>query len=215
MHIYRPQDAHYSKKQFSLHYTVAHHPQSNGYIYHLSDNLKRNHSFTKAAAESLVKHHPENNIYRFKSDNGGEQYKCLNVFPIICHLAMKPIKTIIRYCGIKGYRKGLVDAMSGLGLKTPLRKVIVTEDVFDYSAQKVYEFISEKMKGNEIKIYECLEISSEQPKEQIKIPDNRKCHMISYFLSSEIQIKEEICSCDFCYDCNFIKCDDRTSGPKG
>ena len=36
--------------------------------------------------------------------------------------------------------------MSGFGLKTSLRKAIVTEDVFCDSAQKVYEFISEKMK---------------------------------------------------------------------
>ena len=79
--------------------------------------------------------------------------------------------------------------MIGFGLKTPLRKAIVIEDVFYDSAQKVFEFISEKMKRDERKIYECREISSEQPKKQIKIPGNRKCHMISYFPSSEIQIK--------------------------
>ena len=38
--------------------------------------------------------------------------------------------------------------------------------------------------------------------------------MISYFLSGEIQIREEICSCDFCYDGNFISRDDQTTGPK-
>ena len=105
--------------------------------------------------------------------------------------------------------------MSGFALKTSLRKAIVTEDIFYDSPQKVYEFLSEKMKVYERKIYECLEISSEQPKKQIKIRDNIKCHVISYFPSGEIQIKEEICSCDFCCDGSFINCEDRTTGPKG
>ena len=39
--------------------------------------------------------------------------------------------------------------------------------------------------------------------------------MISYFPSGEIQIKETICVCNFCYDGNFISCDDETTGPKG
>ena len=39
--------------------------------------------------------------------------------------------------------------------------------------------------------------------------------MISYFPSGEIQIKEKICSCDFCCDGNFISFDDQTNGPKG
>ena len=51
-------------------------------------------------------------------------------------------KFFVYYYGIKGHGKGLVDAMSGFGLKTPLRKAIVTENVFYDSAQKVYEFIS-------------------------------------------------------------------------
>ena len=59
---------------------------------------------------------------------------------------MKHKKTFVYYYGAKGHGKGLVDAMSGFGLKTPLRKAIVTEDVFCDSTQKVYEFISEKMK---------------------------------------------------------------------
>ena len=109
--------------QFSLHCTVAHHPQNNSYIYHLPDNHKHYHSFTKAVVESLIRRYPENNIYQFKSDNCGEQYKC---FPIIRQLAIKQNKTFIHYYGVKGHVKGLIDAMSGFGFKTPLRKGIVT-----------------------------------------------------------------------------------------
>ena len=78
----------------------------------------------------------------------------------------------------------------------------------------VYEFISETMKDDESKIYEYLEITTGVPDEEIPIPGSRKCHMISYFPSGKIYIKEEIYSCDFCYDGNFISCDDKTTGPK-
>lgn len=53
---------------------------------------------------------------------------------------MKHNKTFIHYNGIKYHGKGLVDAMSGFGFKTPLGKAIVT-DVFYDSAQNVHEFI--------------------------------------------------------------------------
>ena len=71
------------------------------------------------------------------------------------------------------------------------------------------------MEDDENKIYECLEFTAESPDEQIPIPGSRKCHMISNFPSGEIQIKEEIFSCNFCYDGNFVICDDQTTGPKG
>ena len=59
---------------------------------------------------------------------------------------------------------------------------------------KKSECISEKMKGDERKIYECLEFSFELPEEQRKVMGSRECHMISYFPSGEIQIKKEISS---------------------
>ena len=115
---YEPQDAHFSKKQFSLHCTVAHHPECNTYLYHLSDNRKHNQSYTKAVVESLINCYPEVTVYRFKSDNCVEQFKCLNVLPVFQQLAMKHKKTV-HYYGVKFHGKGLVDAMSGFGLKTP------------------------------------------------------------------------------------------------
>ena len=66
----------------------------------------------------------------------------------VCQLAMKHSKTFIHYYGIKGHKKDLIDAKSGLSLKTSARKAIVTEDVCHDSAQKVYKFISEKTRGN-------------------------------------------------------------------
>ena len=105
---YKPQDAHFSKKQFSLLCTVAHHPESNTYLYHLSDNRKHNHSYTKAVVESLINRYPKVNVYRFKSNNCEEQYKCLNVFPIFCQLAMKHKKNtcLLLWCKRSWYRFG-------------------------------------------------------------------------------------------------------------
>ena len=45
----------------------------------------------------------------------------------------------------------MVDAMSEFAIKTPLRKAIVTKDVFYDLAQRVYEFISEKWKMMKVK----------------------------------------------------------------
>ena len=45
-------------------------------------------------------------------------------------VSMSQKKTIVTYYGVKRHRNELVDAMSGFGLKTPLRKAIVTKNIF-------------------------------------------------------------------------------------
>ena len=82
--------------------------------------------------------------------------KCFSNFPPACH---EYKKTFVYQYGVTGNGKGLVDAMSEFAIKTPLRKAIVTKDVFYDLAQRVYEFISEKVKDDESKIYECLKIT--------------------------------------------------------
>ena len=142
-----PQDAHFSKRQLSLHCTVAHHPEYNTYIYHLSDNRKHNHCFTNVGVKSLIDCFPDIETYQFKSENCKEQYKRLNIVPLFCKLAIEHKKMFIYYYGVNGHGKRLVDAMSGFGLKTLLQKAIVTEDFFYDSAQKVYKCISEKIQS--------------------------------------------------------------------
>ena len=114
---YEPHDAHFSKAQFSLHCTVAHTGNSNEYLYHLSDNKKHDHNFTSSVVHDLVILYPNIIILRFKSDNCSAQYKCKNVYPIYLRLSKTLQKIIIVYYGEKGHGKGLVDAMSGFGLK--------------------------------------------------------------------------------------------------
>ena len=58
----------------------------------------------------------------------GRQYCCLHVFQAYLNLSKELDKVIILYYGVNGHGRGLVDAMSGFCVKTPLRHAIVTDD---------------------------------------------------------------------------------------
>lgn len=66
---FEPQDAHFSKRQFSLHCMVADHPEYNTYIFHLSDNQKHDHCFTNAVVKNLIDRFQDTETYLFKSNN--------------------------------------------------------------------------------------------------------------------------------------------------
>ena len=51
---FEPQDAHFSKKQFTLHCTVSHGIEHNNYIYHISNDLLHDYLFTSAVIRDLV-----------------------------------------------------------------------------------------------------------------------------------------------------------------
>ena len=53
-------------------------------------------------------------------------------------------KTVIVYYGVSGHGKGLVDAMSGFGVKQPVRKAIIQKDWFFNSAEDIYHFLKLK-----------------------------------------------------------------------
>ena len=125
-------------------------------------------------------------------------------------------KTIICYYGVKGHVKGLVDTMSGFGLKTPLRMAIVTENIFYDTAEKVHEYFQNKMKDDDCKIYKLIEnIKESDDHDLMEIKGSRRIHMIAYFPSAEVQVKEEICSCESCLTGNFVQCKDKLTGAKG
>ena len=117
------QSSHFNKKQYSLKCTVMHDKEGNKYIYHLSDHLEHNFAFTFCVMNYL-------SFIRFKSDNCSTQYKCKYVFGKCAELAAERGVPVIWYYGVTGHRKGLVNAISGFGVKGPLRKAVVTEDLF-------------------------------------------------------------------------------------
>ena len=46
------------------------------------------------------------------------------------------------YCfGVSRHGKGLVDVMSGFGVKDPLRKAVVTEDLHYDSVQDIFSYL--------------------------------------------------------------------------
>lgn len=65
--------------------------------------------------------------------------------------------------------------MSGFDLKTPLREAIVTGLFYDSAQKQIFQQKWKLMKEKIMNGRKSL-LSSQKPKEQMKIPGNRKCH---------------------------------------
>ena len=130
-HQEEAQSSHFNKTQYSLHCSVQHNgDDANNYFYHLSDEKKHNFAFTSLVVEQLVEQN-SCEIICIKSANCSTQYKCRWVFGMWQLLATIIGKIIITYYGASGHGKGLVDAMSGFGVKGPLKKAVINND-FSY-----------------------------------------------------------------------------------
>ena len=80
------------------------------------------HAFTSTVVRNLNKIETEqSSIIKVKSEYCSVQYKSKKVFRFWRMLAQETHKTIIVYYGVSGHGKGLVDAISAFGVKTPLR----------------------------------------------------------------------------------------------
>ena len=115
---------------------------ANKYVYHFSDDKKHDAGFTFTVIDDLLKFYPETNIYRLKSDNCSAQYKCRHVFFHYRLLAMKIEKTILVYYGVAGHEKGLVDAMGGFGVKTPMRRAIILFEKLFNTSQEMADYLN-------------------------------------------------------------------------
>ena len=125
------QSAHYTKRQHSLHCTVVYLARDNyRFHYHLSDETAHNASFLEVVVGKLLEKYSNGSVLRFKTDNCSAQYKCRYVFNFWRDLAVTTKKIIITYFGVPGHGKGLVDAMSSFGVKTPIKNHILRNDVF-------------------------------------------------------------------------------------
>ena len=65
---YEPQSSHFSERQFSLHCTIKHMPNSHEYIYHLSNEMKHDYAFTATVLRQLI-NESSSDIICLKSDN--------------------------------------------------------------------------------------------------------------------------------------------------
>ena len=149
-------------------------------------------------------------IFSFKSDNCSQQYKSRFVFAN--WRALKNNKTIILYYGVSGHGKGLVDSMSSFRVKGPLQKSIITEMFFFNDAEQVKEHLEQKHLGKPNWVYKIVSEDHlveirKQPREESKILQCKKLHMIAFFPDGRIMGKENICPCLKCLNGNLDKCE--------
>ena len=211
---FEPQPAHFNKKQSTLYCTVIHtfkdgEPVTE-YVFHFSDDNGHNAGFTFTCIEDLIAFFPDALILRFKSDNCACQYKCRHVFIRYNRLAKKHAKLIIVYYGICGHGKGLVDAMSGFGVKGPLRSAIIQENRFFANSTSMVEYLQRRMEEKPNMHY--IEVDDENLAEQralkdeLPIPGSQKLHMIAFHPDGTIVTKDNLCNCDQCNAGKFHQC---------
>ena len=83
----------------------------------------------------------QSSLFFVSSDNCTSQYCCQYIFPIYAELAKTIGKPVLVYYGVNGHRKGLVDAMSGFGVKTILSRAIVTDDFYYNTDEELCTFL--------------------------------------------------------------------------
>ena len=125
--------------------------QTFSYFYHLSDDLKHDFAFTKTVIDDLLEKNGTTTILLVKFDNWSVQYKCKNVFSMWQSIATSSQKKVIIYYDVSGHGKGLVDAMSGFGVKGPLRKAVWCEDFSNSCADDITKYMAAKFVGDEAK----------------------------------------------------------------
>ena len=131
-------------------------------------------------------------------------------FQIANWRASKYNKTIILYYGVSGHGKGLVDSMSSFGVKGPLPKSIITEIFFFNHVEQVKEHLEQKHLDKPNWVYKIVSEDHlveirKQPREESKILQCQKLHMIAFFPHGRIMGKENICSCHKCLNGNLDK----------
>ena len=110
------QDAHFSEKQYSLHYSIVE-PGEKKYVYHLSKDTNHDPVFVNEVLEDIFKPwNIKDEAIIIKSDNAPTQYKNKFTFQSMINLSNKYNVRIIRIYRAAGHDKRLIDAMSSFGV---------------------------------------------------------------------------------------------------
>ena len=124
-------------------------------------------------------------------------------------LAINTQKPLIAY-GVTGHGKGLVDAMSGFGVKGPLSRAVILEDFTYNSAEDIHTYMKKKFENDNLKHHFLLDKESiddeRKKKSALKIKNCIEKHMIAFFPDGSIQTKINLCSCDKCMLGLFTEC---------
>ena len=122
---------------------------------------------------------------------------------------------IVRLYGAAGHGKGLIDAMSSFGVKSILRKDIVTGDVSYKNSEEMCKHLRkvqpERTKGDKTMIYQHLDPvkidAKRMTRPQLPIAGCMKQHLFDYKPGSKkILCKEFLCDCLQCLQLDFDKC---------
>ena len=180
------------------------------YYYHLSDDIMHDYAFTSYVIEHLleVTNSKEDKLVRFKSDNCSVQYKSKGVFNFWRELSKSCGKTVIVYYGVAGHGKGTVDAMSGFGVKDPIRKAIVQEDFFFNSSEDVYNYLLKNKASDKMNYYLIDKKDLDQRRkvtDTLPIKEVRKQHIV-FKPDGAVYTKENLCSCDLCIKGDVLTC---------
>ena len=139
------------------------------------------------------------------------QYCCLQVFEAYLRLSNLINKPIILKYGVNGHGRGLVDATSGFGVKTTLRRSIVTDNFYFINDVELVLFLKTLHADDQQKHFKHLspdniEAKNKEKCDGIKISGFRKSCMILLFPDCSWQVKKQMCSCHFCKLGKFSDC---------
>ena len=212
-----PQDSHFDAKQISLHCAVIFSALNSDvhYSFHLNDDKHHDTAFTTEVILDLLNKFPDYEMYpvlRFKSDNCSSQYCCKFLLPFYKDLAQKLAKPVLLYYGVNGHGRGVIDACSGFGVKSVVRRTIVTHDFFYNSDDELFTFLESEMSNKANFHYKVLSpellnaTRVDYKKSQLVIGGCHKSRMISFLPSGEFQISRHVCSCERCNFGQFNKC---------
>lgn len=108
-----------------------------------------------------------------------------------------------------------MDAMSGFGVKSPLRRLIIVEEYMFNSADELCEkmkvvFADDVEKSQKIyKVIPIRELNQERRKTVgIEIAGCQKARMISFHADGTYQLRQRLCNCEHCSIGNFDECED-------
>ena len=107
--------------------------------------------------------------------------------------------------------KGLVDTMSGFGVKGSIRRAVVTKNFSFTSAENIYNYLYNLFEIDEQKEHYLVTpetIHSKRSNDKLKIDGCIPLHMFCYSPDGSILLKRRICSCCMCKVGKFIECND-------
>ena len=204
------QEAHFSGKQYTLHCTIVK-PGEKKYVYHLSGDTKHDAIFVQNVLTDIFDNwNIKNEIVVVKSDNAPTQYKNKYAFASMQSLADKYNVTVVRLFGAPGHGKGLIDAMSSFGVKSVLRRDIVTKNDWFNNSQEIVDHL--EFRGDPHMYYkviqpEILDKARQNPNE-MKIEPCMKMHLFVFKPgNTNVYTKEYLCDCSSCVSFNFDECE--------